>query len=255
MRLGVSALTSSPKSKPKIIGIIGTDTEIGKTIVTASLARAFCDLGYCTAAFKPFASDPARRGDGSPFSTDADLLARAAEMAGGEPEARGQLFSTPLAPYVAARLEKRRVDVRLALTQTRALASRHEITLVEGCGGWEVPLTATQTTADYFTSLRAPLVLIARPGLGTVNHIILTQRAVEARGLKILAVILNPVAPSTKDTAEKTNPELIRKFTGLPVWGPIAFRAACAGRTADHVRVASLPDLTSEARKMIRMLS
>lgn len=244
------------------LAVIGTDTEVGKTIIAAALARAFAGMGLRVGVYKPFASDPARRPTGEGFSTDADLLARAAGMAGGAEAACGQLFATPLSPLAAAQAEGRRVDIPRALAGARRVIAEHDITLVEGCGGWEVPLTPSKTTAEFFEALGAPAVLVARAGLGTINHSLLTIAAARARGVEILGVILNRQAPAGgfspesahADPSESTNAKWIAKFGAVKVWGPLDHAPALAALPVDRVAVNDLPNLAPIARALLRSI-
>lgn len=240
--------TDLKKPSGMILSVVGTDTEVGKTIITAALALALGRKGRAVGVFKPFASDPARRASGEHFSTDADLLARAANLDGGWGAACGQLFEAPLAPFAAAMAEGRRVDPGAALRQARRMATQFPITLVEGCGGWEVPLTARTTTAEFFMRLGAPVVIVARAGLGTINHSLLTLEAIRRRRLPILGIILNQSADGKADPSEKTNAKILRSFAGVPVWGPVAFDPAISKRPLENVSVDQLPDLSSIVR-------
>lgn len=237
-----------------MLGVVGTDTEIGKTVIAAALARAFVDMGLSVGVFKPFASDPARRRNGEGFSTDADLLARAAGDAGGANAVCGQLFSAPLAPLASARLEGKSVRPGQALKKARRIASVHDITLVEGCGGWEVPLTRTKTTSDFFAELGAPVVIVARAGLGTVNHCLLTAGAARARGVDVVGVILNRTSGPRPTLSEPLNPGLLRDFARLPVWGPVAHRRKIAGKRVDRIAIEDLPPLGEMARDIWKKL-
>ena len=241
-------------SPSRIIGVVGTGTEVGKSIVTASLARAMHQSGFRVGVFKPFACDPARRASGEGFSTDADLLARAA---GGSQDARescGQLFSAPLAPLAAARAEGRRVRPDLAIRQARRISRSYDLTLVEGCGGWEVPLTIHQSTADFFAKLNAPLLIVALSGLGTINHTLLTLQAIRNRNLPVLGIILNRTRGGRLSEAERTNPATLRRMSRLPVWGPVPYRAASDNRRLDRIPVEALPRLTDIAKAVQRQL-
>lgn len=168
---------------------------------------------------------------------------------------RGQLFAAPLAPLAAARLEGRRVDIPQALRQARRLARRHDLLLVEGCGGWEVPLTSRQTTADFFQRLGAPALLVSRSGLGALNHALLTLQAARARGVRVLGVVLNRLAPGPLTAAERTNPAILRRFGRVPVWGPIPFSPAAAARPGDRIDLRDLPDARPIARAVLRLLA
>jgi dethiobiotin synthetase len=237
-----------------MIAVIGTDTEIGKTIVTAALARAFVRMGLNVGVYKPFASDPARRPDGRPFSTDADLLARAAGLDAQSGNVCGQLFSAPLAPLASARAEGKRVRPAIALAGARRMARERDITLVEGCGGWEVPLTPRRTTADFFAELGAPVLIVARTDLGTINHTLLTIQSVRTRGLNVLGIVLNRVRSGPETLAEPDNPAMLREFTGLPVWGSVPFRPSLRGKQGSEIAVRQLPDLRDIAGKLNRLV-
>ena len=241
-------------SANSIAGVVGTDTEVGKTIVAAALARALAGRGLRVGVYKPFAADPARRRTGEGFSTDADLLARAAGMKGGAAAACGQLFRAPLAPLEAARLEGRRVELGAALRGARRVAAHHDLTLVEGCGGWEVPLTPRKTTADFFAALGAPVVVVARAGLGTINHTLLTLAAIERRGLRVVGVILNRTRGGAMTRAERTNPEIIRRFGRVDVWGPVPFKRNLNGRRADRIKPSDLPRLDAVAEAILQRI-
>lgn len=243
---------SRTASTDRMLAVIGTDTEIGKTVVTAALARAFRGMGLGVGVYKPFASDPAQRADGTPFSTDADLLARAAGLDADRDGVCGQLFAAPLAPLASARAEGRRVNLRAALAGARRMARGRELTLVEGCGGWEVPLTPARTTADFFAELGAPVLIVARTDLGTVNHTLLTLQSIRARGLRVVGIVLNRVRSGPLSLAEPGNPAMLREFTGLPVWGPIPHRKALRGRTGAEVTVRQLPDVREIAADILK---
>jgi len=245
----------SKTAKPagKILSIIGTDTEIGKTIITAALALAFASRGLRVAAFKPFASDPARRADGTGFSTDADLLARACGMPSAD-SACGQLLHTPLSPLAAARIEKTAIRLAPIFARIHELSAQHDLTLVEGCGGWEVPLTARKSTADFFTELAAPVVIVSRAGLGAINHSLLTLQSVRARNLPVLGIILNRSTGGAPSLAERTNPNILKEYSKVPVWGPIPFRPNLVGKSGDAVSPRSLPNLRHPADDLIRVL-
>lgn len=241
----------------KILALVGTDTEIGKTVIAAALAKAFGALGLDVGVSKPFASDPARRASGEPFSTDADLLARAADIEGGADAVCSQLFRAPLAPLASARLEGKKVDLKKGLAHARRMARAHQITIVEGCGGWEVPLTARRTSADFFESLQAPVLIVARANLGTINHSLLTIDAIRGRGLPVLGVILNRVSGGRAGAAEKTNPENLRAFANTKVWGPVPHRKALAAKTGDKIKIADLPrvdDIAEDLAKNLELL-
>lgn len=236
------------------LGIVGTDTEIGKTIVAAGLARAFAGLGLRVGVFKPFPSDPDATIDGRPVSGDAALLARAAEFEGGADAATGRLFRHALSPLAAARLDGTTIDVAEIRARLDDIVARHDLTVVEGSGGFETPIADDATTADFFESLGAPLVVVARPGLGTINHSILTVKAARSRGLEVLGVIFNRYSSAKPDASEAANREILASFVGVPVWGPLPHSAAMKRTRSVRLEAGRLHDLTPIAREILAKL-
>ncbi|MER3412041.1 MAG: dethiobiotin synthase, partial [Thermoleophilia bacterium] len=124
-----------------------------------------------------------------------------------------------LAPLVAARLEGRALDLGEVADATRRLASGHAYCLVEGAGGLLAPMGTGWTVADLALALDLPLLVVARPGLGTVNHTLLTVREARRYGLSVLGVVINESAPVSRadDPSVATNAELIEAFGQVPV--------------------------------------
>ena len=157
--------------------VTATATGVGKTFITAALAKALRGRGRDVAVFKPVQSG-ARADDPS---GDAALLGADCVYA----------FAAALAPLVAARAEGRTIELEPILARAGELAREHELLLVEGAGGLLVPLADDLDIADLAAALGLPLVVVARAGLGTVNHTLLTIEAAKARGLEIAGVVLN----------------------------------------------------------------
>lgn len=188
--------------------ITGTDTAVGKTEVTCALVANARAAGVDAVAMKPAQSGVT---PGEP--TDADRLHAACD--GVEPleVLCPYSFAAPLAPAVAARLEGRQVSFGAIVDGVRALAARHEAVLVEGAGGLLVPLTEQETYADLAVALGLSVLVVARAGLGTVNHTALTVEALRARGLVLAAIVLNQ-ACETDDPSVPYNPAEIARVTG-----------------------------------------
>ena len=191
--------------------VTGTDTGVGKTEVAAALVAGWRARGLDVGAMKPAQSGVE---DGVP--TDADLLRAAA--GGGDPPALVCPYSlrAPLAPAVAARLEGVRIEVDRVLDCARALSRRHAALVVEGAGGLLVPLTDEATYADLARMLGLPVLVVARAGLGTVNHVALTCEALAARDLEVAGVVLNR-STAAADPSEPHNAAAIERLTGARV--------------------------------------
>jgi dethiobiotin synthetase len=191
--------------------VTGTDTGVGKTVITAGLALALRSRGHSLGVVKPVQSGAlARDPDG-----DAMLLKAWTGVAESPEQIAPFSFAAPLAPLVAAELEGRTVELADVVDHVRAVGERHETVIVEGAGGLLVPVGANWTVADLALALGLPLLVVARPGLGTVNHTALTVLAARRLGLETVGVILNGAA----DESLRDNPRLIERIAGVRVLG------------------------------------
>lgn len=186
--------------------ITGTDTGVGKTRVTRLLLETLREGGVDAVGYKPVAC-----GD----RDDAVVLA---EASGGlELDAVNPVFlNTPVAPYVACMLENREIDPAGLAAGFRDLATKHDKVIVEGAGGWEVPLGAGYRISDLAADLALPVVLVAGNKLGALNHIILTVKAIQTRGLTCAGIVLNQLEDEM-DTAMITNKGVVEDLTGVPL--------------------------------------
>lgn len=191
--------------------VTGTDTGVGKTEVAAALVAGWRARGLDVGAMKPAQSGGA---DGLP--TDSDRLR---EAAGGTDPAGlvcPYSLSAPLAPAVAARLEGVEISFAHVMACAAELARRHAALIVEGAGGLLVPLTGSHTFADLAVALGMPVLVVARAGLGTVNHTALTCEALRSRGLVIAGVVLNRTSPGLDPSVPHNGAE-IERLTGARV--------------------------------------
>ncbi len=180
--------------------ITATDTGAGKTYVTCLLLRALNAAGRTAVAFKPVCC-------GSRQDV-ADLLAAGAQGPSAA-DVNPVHYKMPLAPLAAGMLENRPFPLDEVRRAWRDLSANHGDILVEGAGGWEVPLTAALTIADLAVELALPVIVVVNNRLGALNHTILTVRSVQQRGLKCAGIILNYVADS-RDTASISNAAILR---------------------------------------------
>ncbi|MDE2639634.1 MAG: dethiobiotin synthase [Chloroflexota bacterium] len=170
--------------------VTGTDTDAGKTVATAWLGWALQRAGRRVALVKPFqtgATDPSREGDEAMYRA---ALGDAATV---------RTLSTlpePLAPSIAARRAGVTLSAEEALRDCRAIGEAHDVTFVEGAGGLLVTITDETDMADLAAALPAPLVLVVRPALGTLNHTLLSVEAAERRGLDVALIVVSGYASS-----------------------------------------------------------
>lgn len=186
--------------------ITGTDTGVGKTYVTRLIIENLRNEGRDTVGYKPVAC-----GD----REDAVILS---EVSGGVgiDEINPVYLNTPVAPYVACMLENRTVDPAELIAGFHHLAAKHAQVIVEGAGGWEVPLAANYRVSDLAADLKLPVVLVAGNKLGALNHIILTVNAIRAKGLICAGIVLNQLEDEM-DTAMITNKGVVEDLTGVPL--------------------------------------
>ena len=186
--------------------ITGTDTEVGKTTITGCLARAARARGQTVWALKPVASGVPANAAGD----DAVYIASAADHA---PASHVRL-TAPLSPHRAATLEDRAIDP----VELRAWVARHtaDVVLVEGVGGWRVPLRLDYDAADLAADLRAPVIVVAADRLGVINHTLLTVDAVRSRGLHVALVVLNRL-PGPSGPSRAYNYLDLQELAGAPV--------------------------------------
>lgn len=219
--------------------ITGTDTGVGKTVVTAALARALRAKGAAPAVRKPFASGVA---PGCSFLDDDGLLLQAA-AGGGEPieVIRPEPFQAPLAPLSAARLEGRPSRAAERLESLLQGMKRHEITLVEGVGGAAVPVAEGLLFSDFARMVGAPALIVARSALGTVNHTLLTVEHLQSRGIEIAGVVFVRNAQDSLSLAEEIGPPLAAEFAGVRNFGLLPHVPALAGARTVEEALAALP--------------
>ncbi|HEY1998644.1 dethiobiotin synthase [Paraburkholderia sp.] len=180
---------------PLSLFVTGTDTEIGKTLVSAALLRSFTRAGLRAAAMKPIAAG-AFEIDGVWHNEDADQLDAASSVL-LPPEIRTPyLLKAPAAPHIVAENENVTLEIaRIVDCHAQALPLA-DIVVVEGVGGFRVPLTETHDTADLAVALNLPVVLVVGMRLGCISHALLTAEAIVARGLHLAGWVANRVDPA-----------------------------------------------------------
>ena len=185
--------------------ITGTDTNAGKTFCTALLTRALRGKGFETIALKPLCSGP---------RDDVEILQAASGQRLSLDETNPVWLQAPAAPLVAASLENRTIALNALDAWFRNLSQKHPSLLVEGAGGWLVPITPTETIADLAARLSLPVILVVANRLGCINHTLLTLESIRARGLHCPGIILNNLA-ADPDIATRTNREILEQHTPI----------------------------------------
>jgi len=198
--------------------ITGTDTGVGKTVVAGALAAMLHRGGVDVGVMKPVATGCVRRREGL-VSEDAEFLAYAAEAPEPLDEICPIRLAEPLAPSVAAARAKIQIDLAPMWEAWRRIRDAHEVLLVEGIGGILCPVTPKLFVADLAVRMNLPVLVVARPDLGTINHTALTVEAARSRGLDVAGIVINRYNRDTEDVAQLTAPDEIQRATGVAVWG------------------------------------
>ena len=170
--------------------VTGTDTGVGKTLVACALLRAFAQEGKSVVGMKPVA---AGREQGR--WADIEALANAGTMQARARIANPYAFDPAIAPHIAAELAGVEIDLETIASAHEELSRLADIVVVEGAGGFLVPLSATQTGADLAARLGLPMVLVVGMRLGCLNHALLTRRQIEASGLRCAGWVANCIFP------------------------------------------------------------
>ncbi|NQD93058.1 dethiobiotin synthase [Pseudomonas sp. CrR25] len=177
--------------------VTGTDTEIGKTTIAAGLLHAARMAGYSTAAAKPVASGCHRTEQGL-RNDDALALLGECSLALRYEEVNPLAFEPVIAPHLAAREAGVVLDVAALRGPVQRILDRHaDFTLVEGAGGWRVPLDGQASLSDLVLSLRLPVILVVGVRLGCINHAVLSAEAIVRDGLQLAGWVANLVDPHT----------------------------------------------------------
>ena len=187
----------------------GTGTEVGKTVVAAAIARTLAVEGRRVGVFKP-----AVTGLDDPGEPDHALLRRAAGSAQSDEEIAPYRYGPPASPHLAAALAGEQIDPGRLRTAAAEAGAEAEALVCEGVGGLLVPLGGGGCVRDLAAALDLPVVVAARPGLGTINHTLLTLEAARAGGLDVRAVVLTPW-PAEPSAMERSNAETIAEIAGV----------------------------------------
>ena len=169
--------------------VTGTGTDVGKTVVAAAIARTAAAASERVAVFKPAVS-----GLDEPGEADHELLRRAAGSGQTDDEIAPHRYGPAVSPHLAAEMAGERIDTDDVVAAARSAGSDADLLVCEGVGGFLVPLRDGYLVRDFARELGLPVVVAALPGLGTINHTLLTLEAVRAAGLEVAATVLTPWA-------------------------------------------------------------
>jgi dethiobiotin synthetase len=206
--------------------VTGTGTEIGKSVVAAVLARSLADHGQSVAVFKPaltgmdefpdYDEAAARTAESIVGLPDHAILRIAARSSQSDDQIAPYRFDPPMSPHLAAGLAGVEIDPERVMAAARAAADGADAIICEGAGGLLVPLSPTWTMRSCAVELGYPLVIVSPPGLGAINHTLLTVESARSVGLKVAAIVINPW-PEDPTPIEADNRQTIEALSGTPV--------------------------------------
>lgn len=191
--------------------VTGTGTEVGKTVVAATVARTLAAEGERVAVFKP-----AVTGLDEGVETDHALLRRASGSGQSDEEIAPYRYGPPASPHLAAALAGEEIDPERLRQAAAAAAAEADAIVCEGVGGLLVPLSPGYLVRDLAADLGYPVVVVASPGLGTINHTLLTVESARAAGLEVAAIVLTPW-PAEPTEIERSNRGTLADLGATPV--------------------------------------
>lgn len=233
--------------------ITGTDTGVGKTLVTAALALHLKNRGLAVGVMKPIETGvlPARAAQ-----SDAARLRSIIDSEETLGAIRPYSFALPVAPLAAAQAEKQTINLDTIKKVYRLLSSQYDCMVVEGVGGVHVPITRNENVMDLIKQLRLPVVIVGRSALGGINHGLLTIEALRRKRISIVALVLNrthSVRSALSRIQERTTLEILRQQAGIPVLGPIPYEPGMPDRFRPAVlHVARSAALKNLAKLLLR---
>ncbi len=204
--------------KPAIF-ITGTDTGVGKTIVTSALARHLSDQGLKVGVMKPIETgvdEPNKLG------SDAALLRWAANSQDSADDISPYRFDLPSSPHQAAKAARESIDIERIIDAFYRIKTDKDIVFVEGAGGLMVPINGGYLMSDLVTQMDLPLLVITRPQLGTINHTLLTTFTARAMELNLCGFLINGM-PEKPDTVEMEAPHLLSSLASADLLGVLPF--------------------------------
>lgn len=204
--------------------VVGTDTDVGKTYLTARIARQLLEEGVSVGVYKPACSGSEPGTDQTPVWRDVETLSEALHHRFPRERICPQTFRAALAPPVAARLEHREIDENLLLDGIDWWRGRVDVLLIEGIGGLLCPVSEQKTVCDLAERWKFPLLIVARLGLGTINHTLLTVEVAQDRGLDVAGIVLNESQPDQGNLAGQTNAREIELRCNVPILAVVPYR-------------------------------
>lgn len=216
--------------------ITGTDTEVGKTLVASALVHRLRERHARVVGMKPIAAGSFRLADGSIGNEDVIALRAASSIDAPLELVNPYLLDAPVSPHIAAKKEGVRIDIGQIVASCRALQQRADAVVVEGAGGFRVPIADHLDGGDLAQALGLPVILVVGLRLGCLNHAMLSAESIQARGLRLAGWIANRIAPGMPEQA--ANLEWLEHRLDAPCLGDVPWLPTADARVAaQHLRL------------------
>jgi len=233
--------------------ITATDTEVGKTVITGAIAAALKARGINVGVVKPLASGGVADVNGELVAEDATFLMKAAGIGEDKRALVNAVCLQPaLTPAVAAVQSGITIDMPEVIATCRYSGNQFDKVLVEGVGGITAPLWEEYLVADMIQELALPVVIVARPNLGTINHTVLTVEYARQRGITLAGIIINKWDEAGAGILERSNIEYIGRLTKLPLLGKFP---AAKSVSVPEAQVGGLAELAEQHLAIDTLLS
>ena len=219
--------------------VTGTDTDVGKTLISCAMLHALNQLGVPAVGMKPIAAGAIWRA-GAWHNDDADALAASSNVALSPELTTPYLLRTAIAPHIAAALDGITIDPAHIFSCYKNITQKSDAIVVEGVGGFRVPLSANYDSADMAVQFGLPIVLIVGLRLGCINHALLTAESIATRGLVLAGWVANTVDPTMQNLSESVIG--LTQRLSAPLLGVVPhLAAASAANAVSHVDFSCLP--------------
>lgn len=236
----------------KGIYVVGTDTEIGKTLVTGALVYNLCKNGYKTTYFKAALSG-AELVNGKVIPGDTEFVCSIAEIHEEYEDLTPYIYKTAVSPYLASKLENNPIDIKVIKDKFNNLKEKYDYIICEGSGGVTCPITDINdeiyTLDNLIKDMNMDVILVARAGLGTINHTILTVDYLKSRGIAIKGIIINGYEDNTLCN---DNIKMIKSMTSIPILGIMPLIDKNSDKFLEDVKSASKK--TFDPKKIINSM-
>ncbi len=202
--------------------ITGTDTEIGKTLITSFLTLGLRQEGINTCPIKPLATG-ALQIDGEAVSEDAQVYQRLCGLSEPLKTLNPFCLDYPASPHFSAQIQQIPIDMQKIHDSILSLSQRYQALLIEGIGGWMVPIHENYFVADWACDLKLPVLVVSANKLGTLNHTLLTLESIRAKNLEPAGVIFTHLTPGPHSPVQKNNTQTIERLGHVPILGSVPY--------------------------------